>query len=158
MSEDRQVKAVREENMEELAELMDWWRATNKEAHNKSQNQLEKVYANYKKLETVHRYDAMMSSFQENEEAIQNFARDRTGEHLDAAHHILSYICQWIAALGGEFTLEALPKDSKDIKELSGLILGFRPICSLVDIFGKGVLLLLVDKAEKWIPGKVEEG
>lgn len=136
------------ESLEELTDSMRWWWLH----ENRSHAQLEKVHAYYKKLKTVEKYDAMMTSWQENEEFIQGFYQDMVGEHQNAAKCILEYIAKQITRSRKKAINDEI------INKLSDKISGFRPICSLVDSFGKGVLVLLVDNPENYVLGKVGEG
>lgn len=146
-----------EDRLEELAESVCWLRAK----ENKSKAQLEKVYIYYKKLETVRLYDDLLRSWQEHEEAIREFERDTDGQHQDAATCILDCIRQQISSSCEEDannTSTTLPEDSEEVQYLSELISKFRPICWLVDVFGKGVLLLLTDRDEDYVLGMFGEG
>lgn len=157
MSEDTLFEYIDKEKLEKLTQSVRWW--WDKESQ--SQAQLEKVYVYYEKLKTVRLYNSLMRSWREHEEAIQRFVRETDRVEPDPAICILSYIWQRITpsrAQDTNNTITLLSKDSKEFEELSDLIFRFRPIWSLVDTFGRGVLLLLVDKAEKYVPGKVGEG
>lgn len=147
----------KKQDLEKLIQSVRWLRAK----ENKFQAQLEKVYVYYKKLETVRLYDDLKTSWEEHEEAIRNFERETDGQHQDAATCILDCIWQQIRPSCEEDTNNIstpLPKDSEELKFLSKLISEFRPICSLVDVFGKGVLLLLTDRDGDYVLGMVGEG
>lgn len=156
MSEDTLFEWIDKEKLKKLTQSVRWWW----DKENQSQAQLEKVYVYYEKLKTVRLYDSLMCSWRQHEEAIQKYVRETDRVEPDPAICILSYIWQRITpsrAQDTNNTITLLSKDSKEFEELSDLIFRFRPIWSLVDTFGRGVLLLLVDKAEKYVPGKVGE-
>lgn len=156
MSEGSLSALVHNDDMRNLAESLRWW--YNKE--DKSRTEIRKVCSLYKKWQTVRLYDEMVRYWNDNEQLCQDPFRRRGGQHMDTHTLLLSFIGWQVTRLPGEeANFELLPADSPIIKNISDMILRFRPICSLVQAFGPGVLLLMIDQAEDYVPGRiVEEG
>lgn len=132
-----------EEALERLTQSMGSWMAED------PSSALIKICSYYDKLQTVYQYDEMTKP--ENRKRTK-FLLARKGIRLGRGKKkvstaILRYICQQLRSAHIRTT----------VGNLSAKISNFRPVCALVEAFGRGVLVLLGANPRKFL-NRVEKG